>query len=86
MTWRFHISGINQLVSGKIVGPATGIIAEMGNGYIPHFSENYNDTTLILGAIVIVAYIYLTVAKERKNIKQGLTEHAGTRSLQRQQL
>ena len=75
LTTQLVFLGINQLVSGgKIVGPATGIIAEMGNGYIPHFSENYNDTTLILGAIVIVAYIYLTVAKERKNIKQGLTE------------
>lgn len=75
LTTQLVFLGINQLVSGgKIVGPATGIIDQMGNGYIPHFSENYNDTTLILGAIVIVAYIYLTVVKERKNIKQGLTE------------
>lgn len=75
LTTQLVFLGINQLVSGgKIVGPATGIIDQMGNGYIPHFSENYNDTTLILGAIVIVVYIYLTVVKERKNIKQGLTE------------
>ena len=75
LTTQLVFLGINQLVSGgKIVGPATGIIDQMGNGYIPHFSENYNDTTLILGAIVIVAYIYMTVSKERKNIKQGLTE------------
>ena len=75
LTTQLVFLGINQLVSGgKIVGPATGIIDQMGNGYIPHFSENYNDTTLILGAIVIVAFVAMTISKEKKNISQGLTE------------
>lgn len=73
LTTQLVFLGINQLVSGgKIVGPATGIIAEMGNGYIPHFSENYNDTTLIIGSVVIVVYIILTISKEKKSIAQGL--------------
>lgn len=75
LTTQLVFLGINQLVSGgKIVGPATGIIDQMGNGYIPHFSENYNDTTLILGAIVIVVFVAMTISKEKKNIRQGLTE------------
>lgn len=75
LTTQLVFLGINQLVSGgKIVGPATGIIDQMGNGYIPHFSENYNDTTLIIGVVVIVAFVYMTVSKEKKNIQQGLIE------------
>lgn len=75
LTTQLVFLGINQLISGgKIVGPATGIIDQMGNGYIPHFSENHNDITLILGAIVIIAFVALTVSKEKKSIEQGLTE------------
>lgn len=75
LTTQLVFLGINQLISGgKIVGPATGIIDQMGNGYIPSISENYNDTTLIIGAVVIIAYIALTVSKEKKSIAQGLTE------------
>lgn len=75
LTTQLVFLGINQLISGgKIVGPATGIIDQMGNGYIPTISGTYNDTTLILGAVVIIAYIALTVSKEKKSIAQGLTE------------
>lgn len=75
LTTQLVFLGINQLVSGgKIVGPATGSIDQMGNGYIPSISENYNDTTLILGAVIIVLYIAMTINKEKKNISQGLTE------------
>lgn len=75
LTTQLVFLGINQLISGgKIVGPATGIIDQMGNGYIPTISGTYNDTTLILGAVVIIVYIALTVSKEKKSIAQGLTE------------
>lgn len=75
LTTQLVFLGINQLVSGgKIIGPATGIIDQMGNGYIPSISGTYNDTTLIIGIMIIVAYIALTVSKENKNIKQGLIE------------
>lgn len=75
LTTQLVFLGINQLVSGgKIIGPATGIIDQMGNGYIPSISGTYNDTTLIIGIVIIVAYIALTVSKENKNIKQGLIE------------
>lgn len=67
--------GINQYISdGRMVGPVKGIIAEMGNGYMPSISGTHNDTTLILGALIIIAYIAFTVAKEKKSIKQGLSE------------
>lgn len=75
LTTQLVFLGINQLVSGgKIVGPATGIIDQMGNGYIPSISGEYNDTTLILGAIGILAFAGMTVYKEKKSIAQGLTE------------
>jgi len=64
--------GVNQYISnGRIIGPVTGIIAEMGNGYMPSISGRRNDTTLIVGAIIIIAYIWFEIAKERKSIKQG---------------
>ena len=67
--------GINQYISdGRMVGPVKGIIAEIGNGYMPSISGTHNDTTLILGALIIIAYIAFTVAKEKKSIKQGLSE------------
>jgi len=64
--------GVNQYISnGRIIGPVTGIIAEMGNGYMPSISGKRNDTTLIVGAIIIIAYIWFEIAKESKSIKQG---------------
>lgn len=75
LTTQLVFLGINQLVSGgRIIGPAQGIIDKMGNGYIPHFSENYNDTTVLIGIVFIVVYVALTVSKEKKNIQQGLIE------------
>ena len=66
--------GINQLISGgRIYGPSRGIIAEMGSGYLPSIAFK-NDTTLIAGAILIVGYVFLTVRKEQKTIKQGLAQ------------
>jgi len=75
LTTQLVFLGINQLVSGgKIVGPATGIIDKMGNGYIPTFIGSNNDTTLIIGAVIIAVYIFMIISKENKNIKQGLAE------------
>ncbi len=75
LTTQLVFLGINQLISGgRIVGPVSGIIDQMGNGYIPTISGTYNDTTLIIGAVVIVVYVILTVTKEKKNIAQGLIE------------
>ncbi len=75
LTTQLVFLGINQLISGgKIVGPATGIIDKMGNGYLPSISGTMNDTTLIIGAVAIVIYIFLTISKEKKSIAQGLIE------------
>ncbi|MDO4275788.1 MAG: hypothetical protein Q4D16_19130 [Eubacteriales bacterium] len=75
LTTQLVFLGINQLVSGgKIIGPATGIIDQMGNGYIPSISGKYNDTTIMIGAALIAVYIAMTIFKENKSIKQGLTE------------
>lgn len=64
--------GVNQLLSGgRIYGPARGIIAEMGSGYLPSIWFK-NDTTLIIGAAIIIAYVYLTIFKEKRTIKEGL--------------
>lgn len=66
--------GVNQLLSGgRIYGPARGIIAQMGNGYIPYIAFK-NDTTIYLSVLLIVIYIIATIAKERKTIRQGLGE------------
>lgn len=66
--------GINQMLSGgRIYGPIKGVIAEMGGGYLPSVVSK-NDTTLIVGALLILAYVWFTVSKERKGIKQGLYE------------
>jgi D-xylose transport system permease protein len=74
LTTQLLFLGINQLISGGvIVGPAQGLVAAMGNGYIPHLSGT-NDTTLILGIIVIALYVFFTVNGEKRNIKQGLIE------------
>lgn len=75
LTTQLVFLGINQLVSGgKIVGPATGMIDQMGNGYIPSISGTYNDTTLVIGAVIIIVYILMTVSRENKNIRQGLIQ------------
>ena len=67
--------GVNQYISGgRMVGPVEGIIAEMGNGYMPSISGTSNDTTLILGALIITAYVAFTVMKEKKSVRQGLSE------------
>lgn len=67
--------GVNQYISGgRMVGPVEGIIAEMGNGYMPSISGTSNDTTLILGALIIIAYVAFTVMKEKKSVRQGLSE------------
>ena len=67
--------GINQFISnGRIYGPVTGVISQMGNGYLPDFGYSINITSLIVGALCIVVYIALTVSKERKAIAQGLSE------------
>jgi ABC-type xylose transport system permease subunit len=67
--------GINQYISdGRIIGPVRGIIAEMGNGYLPSISGNSNDTTLIVGAIIIICYVVFTISKERNSINLGLIE------------
>ena len=64
--------GINQYISGgRIVGPITGIISEMGSGYLPSMSGSINDTTILVGALFIVAYLWFVIAKERKSIQQG---------------
>lgn len=64
--------GVNQYISGgRMVGPVEGIIAEMGNGYMPSISGTSNDTTLILGALIITAYVAFTVMKEKKSVRQG---------------
>ncbi|MCI8506216.1 MAG: sugar ABC transporter permease [Lachnospiraceae bacterium] len=66
--------GINQMLSGgRIYGPIKGIIAEMGGGYLPSVVSK-NDTTLIVGALLIAAYLWFTISKERKGLKQGLYE------------
>lgn len=66
--------GINQLLSnGKIYGPVRGVISAMGNKYLPSFAFK-NDTTIYIGVLLAVAYVWLTVSKENKSIKQGLTE------------
>ena len=57
-----------------MVGPVEGIIAEMGNGYMLSISGTSNDTTLILGALIIIAYVAFTVMKEKKSVRQGLSE------------
>lgn len=73
LTTQLVFLGINQLISGgKIVGPASGIIDKMGNGYIPSISGAVNDTTLIIGAIAILIYVFLTIRREKKSISQGL--------------
>ena len=75
LTTQLVFLGINQLISGgKIIGPASGIIDQMGNGYIPTISAEHNDTTIIIGAVIIILYIAMTVSKEKKNINQGLIE------------
>lgn len=67
--------GVNQYISGgRMVGPVEGIIAEMGNGYMLSISGTSNDTTLILGALIITAYVAFTVMKEKKSVQAGLSE------------
>lgn len=67
--------GINQFISnGRIYGPVTGVISQMGNGYLPDFGYSFNITSLVVGVLGIVIYIIFTVSKERKAIAQGLTE------------
>jgi len=64
--------GVNQYISGgRIIGPIKGIISAMGNGYLPSISGKSNDTTLIVGAIIIITYVWIVISKERNNIKQG---------------
>lgn len=66
--------GVNQMLSGgRIYGPITGIIAEMGSGYLPSIAAK-NDTTLVVGIVLVFAYVWFTVSKERKGIRQGLYE------------
>ncbi|MCC8180538.1 MAG: sugar ABC transporter permease [Planctomycetes bacterium] len=63
--------GITQYISdGRIIGPITGLISEMGNGYMPSIFSR-NDTTLIVGALIIVLYVWFEIAKERRTVKQG---------------
>jgi ABC-type xylose transport system permease subunit len=67
--------GINQYISdGRVIGPVSGIIAKMGNGYLPSIIGNSNDTTLIAGGITIICYVAFTISKERNSIKLGLIE------------
>ena len=73
LTTQLIFLGINQLISGgKIVGPASGIIDKMGNGYIPSISGTMNDTTIIIGVVAILIYVFLTIQREKKSIAQGL--------------
>lgn len=73
LTTQLIFQGISQFISGgRIYGPVRGIVKAMGSGYLPTFTEGVNDTTLIFGAVLMVAYVWMTVAKERKAIKQGL--------------
>ena len=65
--------GINQFASqGRLYGPVTGIIDKMGNGYLPSIGGK-NDTTLIVGAVLVLAYAVFTIAKEKKSIRQGFS-------------
>lgn len=67
--------GINQFISnGRIYGPVTGVISQMGNGYLPDFGYSINIASLVVGFLCIVVYAALTVSKERKAISQGLSE------------
>lgn len=67
--------GINQFISnGRIYGPVTGVISQMGNGYLPSFGQDVNVATLIVGFLIIAIYVILTVSREKKAVSQGMGE------------
>lgn len=67
--------GITQFISnGRIYGPVTGVISQMGNGYLPAFGHEVNIASIIVGILFIITYVFVTVSKEKKAISQGLGE------------
>ncbi|MDO4323600.1 MAG: hypothetical protein Q4C61_13830 [Lachnospiraceae bacterium] len=75
LTSQLIFLGINQFMSGgRIYGPVGGIISKMGSGYLPSFGQEFNMATVLVGVIVIAAYIILTVSREKKAQSQGLSE------------
>jgi D-xylose transport system permease protein len=60
--------------NGKTIGPVNESFALVGKGYFPNLfvqSENFNDASLLITLLVIIAYIISTIINRNIKIKRG---------------
>lgn len=69
--YRGAVIGVTK---GATIGPLKSGLKNLGQGYVPNIfstSQNFSDTTLIIGIIVIIMYIVLETKRRRSRIKYG---------------
>ncbi|KGE71695.1 D-xylose ABC transporter permease [Spirochaeta lutea] len=61
------------ITQGQTIAPLRDDFAALGSGYVPKIVETlkFNDTTLILGLIVILIYVVMDLQSRRKQIAYG---------------
>lgn len=65
--------GVIAVTNGETIAPMKDGFKAIGQGYLPGIlskSENFNDTTLILGIIVICVYVFLELRKRKIRIEK----------------
>ncbi|MDD7795690.1 multiple monosaccharide ABC transporter permease [Clostridium sp. 'White wine YQ'] len=57
--------GVMAVTKGQTIAPTKPAFKAIGQGYLPKISDNLNDTTIALGILIIVAYLFLEIRKRK---------------------
>ncbi len=72
------VKGITLLVgNGAAIGPMSESFSALGKGYMPSLflkDATFNDLSLIITVVLLTVYVIVTIASEKKRIRQGLVQ------------
>ena len=57
--------GVMAVTKGQTIAPMKDSFKALGQGYLPKISGSFNDTTFVLGALIILVYLFLEIRKRK---------------------